>query len=175
MNKEAIKLGANFLLFLIGWFLCVLGTGSIALYVTCTILFIHFITIGNWKKEKEVLAVSVLLGSTIDSFLGNMNILQFSGEGRILPMWLACIWVLLGTTIRHSLAWTGKHWALAAGTGLICGPVGYYTVSQLTDMNLNEPLWQTLLILAIIWALTIPLLQAFSRVWQKRLDSQTAN
>ena len=172
MDKDRIKLTANFLLFLTGWFICALGTDSIALYITCTILFIHFITMGNWRKEKEVLAVCLLLGSTVDSFLGNLNILHFSGEGRVLPLWLACIWVLLGITIRHSLAWTGKHWSIGVGAGLIGGPAGYYALSLLTNMSLNAPLWQTLLVLAVLWAIIIPLLQAFSQVWRKRLQAQ---
>ncbi|OED44419.1 hypothetical protein ACH42_07570 [Endozoicomonas sp. (ex Bugula neritina AB1)] len=169
MTKDRIKLAVNYLLFQTGWFLCVVGTDSIALYVTCTILFIHFITIGNWREEKETLAVCLLLGSAVDSFLGNLDILQFNNDGRILPVWLACIWVLLGTTIKHSLSWVGKNRYIGALLGFIGGPAAYVGMAQLTDMHLAEPLWQTLLILAILWAIIIPLLQAFSQAWQKRL------
>lgn len=173
MTKDKIKLAVNYLLFQIGWFLCALGTDSIALYITCTILFIHFIAIGDWRREKEILAVSLLLGSTLDSFLGNLNILQFDGDGRVLPLWLACIWVLLGTTIRHSLRWTRQHWYTGACVGLLAGPAAYFALSKLTHMELAAPLWQTLLIIGGLWAVVMPLLQAFSHVWQKRLDLQS--
>ncbi len=170
MTKERVKRLANYLLFQIGWFICAIGTDDIALYITCTIVFIHVIAIGSWRKEKEILVICLLLGSTIDSFLGNLNVLQFSGEGKLLPVWLACMWVLLGTTIKHSLAWVGQHWTWGAILGFLGGPTAYYGGSQLSDVRLGEPLWQTLLILATIWAVIFPLLFAFSKAWQKRLE-----
>ena len=172
MTKDRVKLIANFLLFQATWFVCVLSTESIALYFTCTVLFIHFIAIGSWHKEKEIIAICLLLGSTVDSFLGDLNILLFGSEGRIIPLWLACIWVIFGTTIRHSLAWAGRHLILGATVGFFGGPAAYYAGSRLTDVRLAEPLWQTLLILAITWAVIIPLLQTFSITWQKRLENQ---
>ena len=174
MTTDTKKLLINYLLFQIGWLGCVLGTGHIALYITSTILFIHFLAIGSWYKEKEVIAVCLLLGCTMDSFLGNLNILQFGGaegESRILPLYQACIWVLLGTTLRHSLAWIGHHKALGALLGFVLGPTYYFAETHLTDLSLAAPLWQTLLILAVLWAVVLPTLQAFSQVWLKRLTN----
>ena len=52
--------------------------------------------------------------------------------------------------------------------GFIGGPASYYAGSTLTDVSLAAPLWQTLLILAVIWAIVVPLLQSFSEAWLKK-------
>lgn len=172
VNTEQIKLLINYLIFQIGWFVCVLGGNQPAIVFTIFALCVHLFWIGNWKMEKQLLVICLLLGSTIDSFLGNLQILQFSGDGRLLPGWLACLWVLFGTTLRHSLDWSRKRKSLGALLGLIGGPASYYAGSKLTSVSLGDPLWQTLLILAVIWALVLPLLQSFSEVWLKKARLQ---
>ena len=79
----------NFLLFQLGWFACVLGGDAAAVPVTILIVIVHLKFIGNWQKERELLAITLLLGSAVDSVLGNFDVLQFSGESRVLPQWLA--------------------------------------------------------------------------------------
>ena len=173
MNVEKIKLLINYLIFQIGWFVCVIGGNQSALLFTLFALSIHLLWIGSWRQEKQLLVICLLLGSAIDSFLGNLQILQFSGDSRLLPGWLACLWVLFGTTLRHSLDWSRQHKSLGAILGLIGGPASYYAGSKLTDVSLAEPLWQTLLILAVIWALVLPLLQSFSEAWLKKTRLQS--
>ena len=172
MTTETIKLLINYLIFQLGWFVCVMGGSRLALIYTAFTLAVHLLWISSWQKEKQLLVICLLLGSTIDSFLGNLDILQFSGEGRLLPVWLACLWVLFGTTLRHSLDWSRTHKPLGAILGLIGGPASYFAGSKLTDVSLAEPIWQTLLILAVIWAITLPLLQSFSEAWLKKARLQ---
>ncbi|CAM3716401.1 DUF2878 domain-containing protein [Parendozoicomonas haliclonae] len=158
----------NFILFQVGWFACVLGGNTIALATTIAILAVHLTVVTSWKKERELLVVTLLVGSAIDSFLGNLNILQFPGDSRVLPLWLACLWVLFGTTLRHSMDWTGTHKLLGSLGGMIAGPLSYLAGSKLSDISLAQPQWQTLLILAVIWALVIPMLQTFSAIWLEK-------
>ena len=172
MNTEKAKRLINYLIFQVGWFVCVLGGNMPALLFTLAALAVHLLWVSSWQKEKQLLAICLLLGSAIDSFLGNLQILQFNGDSRLLPGWLACLWVLLGTTLRHSLDWSRRHKWLGACPGLIGGPVSYYAISKLTDISLREPIWQTLLILAAIWALVLPLLQSFSEAWLKKARLQ---
>lgn len=176
MANDKIKLIINYLLFQAGWFACVFGGNTIALAATAIILFIHLIWIGNWQKEKQLLAITFLLGCAVDSFLGNLKILQFSpqlnDDGRILPLWLACLWLIFGTTLRHSLDWSRSHKLYGSLLGLFGGPLSYLAGAKLTDVTLAQPLWQTLLILAVIWAIIIPLLQSFSQVWLNKAKSQ---
>ncbi|WP_067517142.1 DUF2878 domain-containing protein [Endozoicomonas ascidiicola] len=168
MQNDNVKLLINFLLFQFGWFSCVLGGNQIAWIATIIILIIHFRWVGNWQNEKQLLAVTFLLGCAVDSFLGNLNILQFQNPSndtsRILPLWLACLWLLFSTTLRHSLDWSRTHRWIGALLGFVGGPLSYLAGSKLTDVSLAQPAWQTLLVLAVIWAIVLPVLQTFSQV-----------
>ncbi len=174
MKDERKKNIVNYILFQAGWFACVLGGNTMAIYSTMVILTVHLIWIGNWKKEKEILAVTLLLGSTIDSFLGNLQILQFSEDSRLLPAWMACLWCLFGTTLRHSFLWAINNKRSGALIGMLFGPLSYLAASKLTDISLAHPLWQSVAILSILWALIIPVLQAFSGAWIERTKNQVS-
>ncbi|MGO0305825.1 DUF2878 domain-containing protein [Endozoicomonas acroporae] len=175
MTNDKIKLIANYLLFQLGWFACVLGGDQIALAAAVIVLFIHLLWIGNWHKEKQILALTLLLGCAIDSFLGNLEILKFNSQlddaGRILPLWLACLWLIFATTLRHSLDWSRTNKLYGAILGFFGGPLSYLAGSKISDVTLAQPLWQTLLILAIIWAVVIPMLQSFSQAWLNKAKS----
>ena len=174
MTVNTIKLIVNYLLFQLGWFACVLGGNRIALATTVVILAVHLLWVGSWAREKQLLAVTFFLGCAIDSFLGNMDILQFhpDNDGRILPLWLACLWLIFATTLRHSLDWTRTHRLYGAALGIIGGPLSYYAGAQLSNVTLAQPLWQTLLLLGAIWAITIPMLQSFSQAWLNKTRRQ---
>ncbi len=178
MTTSKIKLIINAVLFQIGWLACVLGGNYIALAVTALILFVHLTWIGSWHKEKQLLAITFLLGCAIDSFLGNLNILQFSSQpndtGRLLPIWLACLWLVFATTLRHSLDWSRTHRLLGALLGFFGGPLSYLAGSNLAGVSLAQPTWQTLSILAVIWAVNVPLLQAFSQAWLNKTTAEKA-
>ena len=163
----------NALLFLAGWIICLTtsskdNSSTIALVTTITILLIHLKFIGNWMKEKEVLLITVLLGSTVDSFAGNLNILEFSTTNRLLPLWMACVWILAGTTIRHCMTFCRKNHWYAPLTGFLFSLVHYFSVSQISNVALSTPIWLSVLIMAIIWSITVPVLLIFSAVWLER-------
>ena len=168
MTHQNRQLIINALLFQAGWFACVIGGNTIAVIATALILFIHLSYLTNWKKEREILAITLLLGSATDSFLSHLGILVFTGDSLLIPPWLACLWLLFGTTIRHCLAWTSRYKLAGMLTGAIAGPCSYYAGAQLSGVGLAKPLWQPLLTLTIIWSLMIPLLQAFSSIWLER-------
>lgn len=176
MSINTIKLFVNVLLFQLGWFACTLGGNTVALVTTVAILTVHLLWVGSWAKEKQLLAVTFFLGCAIDSFLGNMHILQFhqNDDSRILPLWLACLWLIFATTLRHSLDWSRRHKLAGAALGFIGGPLSYYAGGQLSGVVLAQPLWQTLLLLAVIWATVIPMLQSFSQAWLNKARSWQA-
>ena len=163
----------NVLLFLTGWIICLStnqshASSTIALVTTTVILLIHLRFTGNWAKEKEILLITLLLGSAVDSFAGNLNILEFSTTNRLLPLWMACIWALAGTTIRHSLTFCQKRFWAAPLTGFLFGLAHYFLVNQISDVVLTSPVWLSIFIMAIIWSIITPVLLAFSTVWYER-------
>ena len=174
MNTYDIKHASlfNAALAIVGWLACISANTLIAVSATLIILVLHLRFTGSWKKEREILAISLLLGSSVDSFLGNLNILHFVGESRILPPWEACIWLLLGITIRHSLSWTGRNKLAGTLFAALLGPIHYFALSQVTPLEISAPLWQSLLLFSFLSAIIINLLQAFSSVWLERYRRQ---
>ncbi len=158
----------NGLLFMVGWFACVLGGNKVALVATLIIVIIHITCITSWKKEGQLLVLTLLLGSVIDSLLGYTGLLQFGSDSPLLPVWLACLWLLFSTTLRHSLAWMHSYKRSASLAVAVIAPFNYYTGAKLAGIGLAQPVWQPLLIIGIIWAILIPALLTFSSACQAR-------
>lgn len=165
LNKRLLT---NISLFTSGWLICLFFSNSdVTVLFTLLIISTHLTFIGSWKQEKEILLTTLLLGCAIDSFMGNLNILEYSSSNRLLPLWMGCVWLLVGTTINHALArFKSRAWLVL--TGFLFAPVHYYLAALRPDLNLAIPIVQTLIILAVIWAILLLLLREFSTVWQKR-------
>ena len=170
LNKRHVT---NVLLFVTGWIVCLStsrtnASSTIALATTLTITLIHLKFMGSWEKEKEVLLITLLLGSTVDSFAGNLNLLEFSTNNRLLPSWMACVWVLAGTTLRHGMTLCQSNYWRTSLAGFLFGLVHYFLIHQISDVALSSPVWLSILLMAIIWSILAPVLMAFSTVWLER-------
>ena len=176
IQTEKGRNALNLFLFITGWLACVFSSGNWPYIATLIILIIHFKWIGSWEKEREVVFITLLAGSIIDSVSGNLGLLSFPEliePSRILPGWMACIWLLLGTTIRHGLAWGASRVVLMAVTGAVAAAVHYFFINEFTTVELEQPELKNLIILAMVWMLTLPVLQAFSKIWLERHRRQT--
>jgi len=149
----------NAVLFQIGWFACVLGGNSFWLLVPIAILLVHLWLIGTWRTEGRLLMAVFALGCVLDSALVKIGLFDFGEAGRVIPLWLALLWPLLATTLRHCLAWTARPWWLASILGAIGGPASYVAGSHLTYVQLPLGVWPSALILAAIWAVVFTGLQ----------------
>lgn len=163
----------NGVLALAGWLICMTTQSSWAVAATVVILMIHFSTSGYWKKEREILVITLILGSALDSVMSNISVLQFSGESRILPSWLACIWLMLGLTIRHSLNWLGKNRLTGNLFVIILTSVHYFLLLQFTYVTSHLPTWQAVAILSIFATLVINIILTFSDIWLEKYERQT--
>lgn len=148
----------NALLFQLGWFACVFGAQRPwLLLIALGCLAAHFIWIAPWRAEWRLLAGVTLFGSVLDSSLQQLGVFDFAGTSPLLPAWLALLWALFATTLRHSLAWTARPWWLGAVLGGLSGPLSYYAGARLAGVALPLGTGTTLLLLAIIWAGVLPL------------------
>ncbi|MDE1464577.1 DUF2878 domain-containing protein [Spartinivicinus poritis] len=138
MKNKTHALIINALLFQLGWFSCILGGNYIAVVCLATILAIHFYWIGNWQQERELLATVLLVGASIDSFWIQLGVIIKPGtQTALVPLWLACLWVIFATTLNHSLAWFKSHKLIAIPVGGIAGCACYAAGIQLTELSLS--------------------------------------
>ncbi|WP_252177259.1 DUF2878 domain-containing protein [Endozoicomonas sp. 4G] len=162
----------NGALALAGWLIGITTQSSWAVAAAVVILMVHFAAVGSWKKEREILAITLILGSALDSVMGNISVLQFSSENRILPSWLACVWIMLGLTIRHSLNWIGNN-RLTGNLFLIILTAGHYCLLlQFTYVSSCLPEWQAVAILSISATIIINIILTFSDIWMERYRRQ---
>lgn len=97
-----------------------------------------------------------LAGCVLDSTLGALGVFGF--DGWPLPLWLALLWLVLASGMRHSLAWAGRHWQIGALIGALGGPLAYVGGARVTQVALPLGTLETGLLLMPIWALALPLL-----------------
>ncbi|NIF29065.1 DUF2878 domain-containing protein [Pantoea sp. Tr-811] len=137
-----------------GWWLCVLGAERpwlLALVVAGLALHLRLAPDG----ELRVLLGVALAGCVLDSTLGLLGVFAFSQWP--LPAWLALLWLVLASGMRHSLAWLGQPLWRAVLAGLLGGPPAYLAGARLAGVELPLGALGTALLLAPIWALALPL------------------
>jgi hypothetical protein len=164
------KLIVNALLFQLGWFACVFGGDGLWLLLLVPVLAVHLLWTSNWAAEGKLLASVFIAGSALDSFLLNLGVFDFGEPRTLIPLWLASLWLLLATTLNHCLAWTAQPWWRGSLLGAIGAPLAYYGGAQIGGVGLPYGTWPTLLLLGATWALVMPVLHGFARLYRTQYE-----
>ena len=162
----------NFVLFQVAWFAGILGASNqmshlgVAIILLC--LGIHFWRLPKQEMKHEALLVArcLALGFVIDSGLIQTQLMTYASAGPIggiSPLWMCLLWAALAITLNHSLAWLKKSYWLAAILGGITGPLSYLAGIKLGAGSMpNQSI--TLTVLALIWAIVMPLMVKWSKI-----------
>lgn len=153
----------NALLFITGWLACMLAGGH-GLWLVAAVMLVHLWRVGSWQHEGKLLVCAFLFGSALDSFLLQLGIFDFGAPRQLVPLWLALSWLLLGTTLRHCLAWTARPWWYGSLLGACYAPASYGAAAALGEMNFPHGATMTLVLLALLWAAVLPLLHGFAQL-----------
>lgn len=144
-----------------GWWICVLGAHTSWLLLLVPLgLAVHLRLSPDFNAEVKTLVRVALVGCLLDSVLGGLGVFRF--DTWPLPLWLALLWLVLASGLRHSLAWAGRPLWRAALLGALGGPLAYVGGARLADVALPLGLKETALLLMPIWALAFPLLVRFA-------------
>lgn len=148
-------------LFQLGWFACVFGASQPwLLLIALACLAAHLRWVAQAAEELRALLKVGACGWVLDSLLMHLGIFDFEqagGNGWVLPLWLAGLWLLFASTLRHSLQWTARPWWLGSLLAAIGGPLSYLGGAKLAGVGLPLGVWPSLLLLAAIWAILLPL------------------
>ncbi len=93
----------------------------------------------------------------------HLGLFTFAGATVVLPLWLALIWLLFASTLTYSLSWTQRPWWVGSLLGALGGPVSYWGGAKLADVGLPLGTWPSLVLLALIWAVLMPVLHWVAR------------
>ncbi|MBT2341192.1 MULTISPECIES: DUF2878 domain-containing protein [Pseudomonas] len=140
----------------VGWWACVLGAHRPWMLLIVPVgLAAHLWRCPQPGAEVRALLRVTLGGCLLDSLLGAVGVFRF--DQQPLPVWLALLWLVLASGLRHSLAWIRRDDRLAALLGMLGGPPAYLAGAGLAGVDLPMGEVGTALLLAPVWALVLPL------------------
>lgn len=140
----------------LGWWGCVLGAQDPWWLLLVVIgLLAHLWLCPAPRAELFAVMRVGLSGMLLDWSLGTQGLFIF--QQTPLPLWLALLWLVLATGLRHSLAWAKRPVSRGVWLGLIGGPLAYCVGAPLAGVALPLGVVGTALILAPIWAIWLPL------------------
>jgi Protein of unknown function (DUF2878) len=152
----------GFVTFNIGWWACALGASYGHHWIGPTLLpiwmLLHARIMPNPKGETLFLVMLGVIGFAVDSALIQAGLFRLTPEpSPWAPLWLVSMWILFGITFESTLL-LRRRLALLLVLGAISGPISYFAGEALKVLEYARPLWLSLLLHGLIWAITYPLL-----------------
>ncbi len=169
---------ANFLLFQIGWFGCVLNAPARPL--TAAAIALLMVAVALWRTpdrpgEVVLLSLAAVIGTLCDTLFVMSARLYYAGAlpTPLPPLWDVVLWPLFATTLNGALGWLKERLMLAALLGAVGGPLAYVAAARLGAVQLRAPR-STLLLLAVAWSVLTPLLLVLARGLSRRQSAAVA-
>ena len=151
----------SFLSFNIGWWACALGPRYQMDWVgpLCMPLWLipHFYFSPTKLGGGAFLLALGALGFAIDSALIHAGIFYVTPQQNFAPLWLVCMWVLLGLTFESMLVMRRSVW-LVMLMGVLSGPLSYLFAQAVNILNYHKPYWITMGAHGLLWAALMPFL-----------------
>lgn len=155
----------NAVSFQTAWVACVVGAAWghpwVGPAVVLGALALHACLVHDPGRALGAALLIGLAGFLVDSVLGMLGILQFvdgMDSDWLCPPWLVALWMVFATTPEFSLQWLCGRPRLAAAFGAVAGPASYHVGASLGALRIGEPAVISLMTLACVWALVLPLM-----------------
>ena len=169
MHQDAIrpKFGdmlVNGMMFNLAW-LGIVMTHSVvyAPFFAAFHLVIHFVVMGKGLPEMRVIAVITVLGCLLDLLLFRLGVFKGAGLSVLPPLWLACLWPVLASTLLHAFATLRGRYFLSALFGAIGGAASYTAGMRLTEVSFGSAVYGPMII-GLLWAALFPALLELAAV-----------
>ncbi|MBR7888877.1 DUF2878 domain-containing protein [Marinomonas sp. A79] len=164
-----MKPAINAILFQLVWFVCLLFGSAWALAATAVYLFLHHHYFMRSRREWRLLLTFLFLGLVVDGILFQIGVFSFVDPNiqtvAFPPVWLLCLWVCVGSLFAHSLSFLRSRYVLAALMGTLGPTMSYFAGAKLAGIALAQPMFISLLIVAVIWAFVLPVGVWLSDKW----------
>ena len=156
----------NVIGFYICWWSCILGPSKEMSYlgpiVTLIFLFVHFYLFVSDIKEFYLILIIGVIGTVVDSLLFLSGFFVYAGsyiDGlSVAPLWITAMWVAFAATVNHSMSLFKGRWVLMVLSGVVFGPAAYYTGQKFEAINFQLSIFESVIILGIVWGIAMPLL-----------------
>ncbi|MEE4146734.1 MAG: DUF2878 domain-containing protein [Halieaceae bacterium] len=155
-SRFADSIAFNALWFQALWFSTVVGREQF-LPLAVALLCLHLWLVHDYRAELRQLAIIGGLGIGADAALSVGGVFEFSGS-VLIPLWLCCLWLAFAAVLGRSLAWVGVRPLAASLAGAIAFPLNYWAGLRLGAVEFGYSLPATMAILAVTWAVLLPLM-----------------
>jgi len=154
----------NAVLFNIGWLAVVYTQSALwAPVLAAAHLALHFRLMGEGFAEARLILGVTVFGIALDHLLFALGVFTIHGVYAPPPVWLSCLWPVLGTTLLHSFRRLQLHPLLATIFGAAGGAASYIAGTSLTAVQFGSAVWGPLT-MGALWALLFPALLAVARL-----------
>lgn len=119
------------------------------------------------RSELLLITAAIALGFVVEAIHMAASATRYSPlatRGGLPPAFMIGLWAAFATLVNVSLAWLKGRVLLASVFGAVASGPSYYAGSKLGALQLGEPVWQSLLIIGVVWAVAFPLLLQFALV-----------
>jgi len=171
-----IRPAYNFLASEAGWFACVLGAANgipwFGPLVVLVLIYIHLRLVKRPGAEVRLMLAAVAMGLIADSSLVASGLVSYPGGTWIpglAPYWILAMWAVFSTTLNSSLKWLQGRLRLSFVLGAVFGPLAYLAGEELGAIRLEAPIL-SIIVLAVIWAVSLPLLVILASRWDSMAD-----
>lgn len=155
------------------WFCTVLGGHSL-LPLTYILILLHLALARDTRLEMLHLSGLAAIGITVDAILSSAGVFAFSG-GVLVPLWLCCLWIAFATTLTRSLAYLGSRPLLCALAGAVVFPLNYWAGQRLGAVEFPQSLPVTMGIMAVFWAVTLPLMYRLAAILKQAQNGEVSS
>ena len=169
-----MRFWANLLGYQAVWFIVVwaAGSGRPGIGVAAALVFVLLQAWASAQRASDArLVVCALgLGVLIDGALATGGLLRYASPTPALlaPAWILTMWAAFAMTLNHSLAFLQQRIAWAVVVGAIGGPLAYVGAARgFHAVAFVAPSWQATSVLALGWALALPLLVRCAARWRR--------
>lgn len=155
----------NFALYYAGWFACILGpawgypwSGTL---IALLLIGSHLGLARRRREEIALMLCAAVIGTGADALQIAIGTLHFPIGNLVAwlpPPWMVVLWAQFAATLHFSMRWLKGRPVLAALFGALGGPLAFLAGGRLGVVEFHAQLWPSLLSLAIVWALAVPLL-----------------
>lgn len=147
--------------FYAGWWACAGGARFgyfwIGPLLTPLLIALHVYLSPTPKGDLAFCGFLAIFGFCLDTLLIKSGLFSIEPAQAFAPIWLICMWILMGMTFESMLVLRQKLWLNMLLGGLL-GPLSYLWSESFHILTYQRPLWLALLVHATIWAILTPLL-----------------
>lgn len=151
----------NFLLFYVGWYICVSMHNILGAIIGLVIAVLNILIMRYDAKEIVLIFVLSLCGLLSEVLAYTLDVYKFTYVDNFIDaqnLWLVSLWILFMTTFGGSLKWLHKYSTpLLAILGLVGGVLSYYFAYMLDAIYFNRSIF-SLIYIGIVWSILFPIL-----------------